>query len=110
MQTMNVDLHTPFADRKGMSGKVRVLYGGELAAEVAEKIVSGASVKGVEVEAINMSEFKKAKLGEEAMTVIFVIQVSFFALPTLPTSHPCTVLVPALVTDADSAGLPDGGE
>ena len=52
-----------------------VLYGGELAAEVAEKVVAAAKGEGLTADAVNMSDFKKCKLGEETQTVVFIVQV-----------------------------------
>mmetsp|Transcript_36437 Transcript_36437/g.71141 ORF Transcript_36437/g.71141 Transcript_36437/m.71141 type:complete len:162 (+) Transcript_36437:176-661(+) len=54
--------------------KVTVMHGGELAAEVAERVVAAASGAGVSAEAVNMSDFKKVKLGEEPQTVVFIVQ------------------------------------
>ena len=65
-----------------------VLYGGELAAEIAEKIAGKAKDKGRNAEIVNMSDFKKAKLGESEATVIFVVQVP------LPHPSPAPVLYP----------------
>jgi len=67
---------------------VTVLYGGELAAEIAEKIAGKAKDKGRNAEIVNMSDFKKAKLGESEATVIFVVQVP------LPHPSPAPVLYP----------------
>jgi len=69
-------------------GCVTVLYGGELAAEIAEKIAGKAKDKGRNAEIVNMSDFKKAKLGESEATVIFVVQVP------LPPPSPAPVLYP----------------
>mmetsp|Transcript_8837 Transcript_8837/g.23045 ORF Transcript_8837/g.23045 Transcript_8837/m.23045 type:complete len:160 (-) Transcript_8837:3077-3556(-) len=51
-----------------------VLYGGELAAEIAERVVGAAKGAGLTAEATNMSDFKKCKLGEEPQTVVFIVQ------------------------------------
>uniref|UniRef100_A0A6U5BBM7 Flavodoxin-like domain-containing protein n=1 Tax=Hemiselmis andersenii TaxID=464988 RepID=A0A6U5BBM7_HEMAN len=51
-----------------------VLYGGELAAEIAERVVVAAKGAGLGADAVNMSDFKKCKLGEEPQTVIFIVQ------------------------------------
>lgn len=70
-----------------------VLHGGELAAEIAEKVVAKAKGKGRVVEAVGMADFKKVKLGEGEMTVIFVIQVSTTPLPFLtPSFFECLII------------------
>jgi hypothetical protein len=73
-------------------GCVTVLYGGELAAEIAEKIAGKAKDKGRDAEIVNMSDFKKVKLGESEATVIFVVQV---LLPNPSPAPPfCILLLP----------------
>eukprot|EP00283_Hemiselmis_rufescens_P005215 CAMPEP_0173423806 /NCGR_PEP_ID=MMETSP1357-20121228/3956_1 /TAXON_ID=77926 /ORGANISM="Hemiselmis rufescens, Strain PCC563" /LENGTH=157 /DNA_ID=CAMNT_0014386957 /DNA_START=135 /DNA_END=608 /DNA_ORIENTATION=- len=51
-----------------------MMYGGELAAEIAERVVAAAKGAGLSAAAVNMSDFKKCKLGEEPQTVVFIVQ------------------------------------
>ncbi|KAJ1480068.1 flavoprotein-like protein [Baffinella frigidus] len=54
--------------------KVNVLFGGELAQEVAERLVTEGKDKGVEMVARDMADFKGLKLDEEPSVSIFVVQ------------------------------------
>eukprot|EP00961_Rhodomonas_salina_P174358 2351370-Rhodomonas_salina.1 len=53
---------------------VAVLYGGELACEIAERLVKEGKEKSVEMSAHDMASFQALKLAEEPRIVIFVIQ------------------------------------
>lgn len=57
-----------------VAGSVTVLYGGELAQDIAERIVKDSSAHSLKMECSSMEGFKKLKLDQSEHTVVFVVQ------------------------------------
>ena len=54
--------------------KITVLYGGELAQDIAERIVKDSPTHSLKMECGSMEGFKKLKLDQSENTVVFVVQ------------------------------------